>query len=500
MDFFNNLSSSDFMPHGHCYFWEPYIVWSNAISDSVIAIAYMTIPMSLLFIFRKRQDFSYIWMMLLFAIFILGCGTTHIFDVINIWKPYYRIDSAIRIITALASIGTAIMLIKITPGVILIPSAAEWKRVNEQLKKRIQELKEKDKTINAFKHFEYLAETLPQLVWIANPSGEVTFYNQRWYQYTGLPFYENLYKALEEVVHPQHSEKVFELWEKSVRTGAPFEVEVCIKSISGLYRWHLARALPVKTDDLPIFWVCTLTNIHDQKKYNQQLEEKNRQLTQINTDLDNFIYTASHDLRSPISNLEGLVSALNVRKNNEEEIKEHISKSVRRLKTTIDELTEISKIQKGVDAEKEHVDLEKMLTEVKEDLADAITESNIEISTTLGIKEVYFSRRNLRTIILNLLGNSIKYRSADRPPLINISTYADKDFTVLSVSDNGIGFDMEKVDVIFKMFRRLHAHVEGTGVGLYIVKRIVENSGGKLVVNSEIDKGTTFKIYFRKRN
>src|SRR5690606_40346318 len=106
LNFFKKLFEADFMPHGHCYFWETGILWSHAISDGIIALAYMTIPIALIYIFRKRRDdFKYIWVAAIFAVFIFGCGLTHVFDVINIWKPYYRADSVIRVVTAAASIG-----------------------------------------------------------------------------------------------------------------------------------------------------------------------------------------------------------------------------------------------------------------------------------------------------------------------------------------------------------------------------------------------------------
>lgn len=140
IDFFKKLFETDFMPHGHCYFWTPEIMWPLAISDSVIALAYLVIPLCLVHIVRVRRDYNYIWMGVLFAIFILGCGTTHVFDVLNIWTPLYQMDVFVRIITAAASIGTAIMLVKITPSIILIPSAETWKNLNAELKGQMSEI------------------------------------------------------------------------------------------------------------------------------------------------------------------------------------------------------------------------------------------------------------------------------------------------------------------------------------------------------------------------
>ena len=119
MEFF--IQNTHYLPHGHCYYWEPYLLWSHAIADAIIAIAYIFIPVLLLNIYRQRQDFRYNWIVVLFAIFILGCGITHIFDVINLWNPFYYIDSAFRILTALASLGTALAFMGISKALLHIP-------------------------------------------------------------------------------------------------------------------------------------------------------------------------------------------------------------------------------------------------------------------------------------------------------------------------------------------------------------------------------------------
>jgi len=140
MEFFKKLFENDFMPHGHCYFWDPAIVWTNAISDSLIALAYLTIPLTLIFIVRARKDINFIPLIVLFAAFILSCSLTHIMDVINIWHPFYRLDSTFRVITAIASIGTAFMLVKIAPQILSIPTTDVHKKLTDELRQQNQEL------------------------------------------------------------------------------------------------------------------------------------------------------------------------------------------------------------------------------------------------------------------------------------------------------------------------------------------------------------------------
>lgn len=491
-----------YMPHGHCYYWDPVIMWSHAISDGFIALAYTSIPITLLYIYLKRKrDVRYVWMMILFAIFIFGCGLTHVMDVVNIWEPYYRMDSTVRIVTALASIGTAIVLIKIAPQIVAIPSADKWIEVNMKLNQQLEELKKKDITIASIKHFQLLTETLPQLVFTVDIDGKSDFYNDKWYQYTGLTYQESIWEVLKHVVDKLHQEDVIFSLRNSLENGIHFEKQFCIKSKENEYRWFLGRALPFRSGNDIIFWVCTLTDIHEEIKRKVELEKKNEELSRINNDLDTFIYTASHDLKHPISNLEGLLIALDrpsiINKPElQQQIKDMIHISLLKLKQTITDLSEVAKIQKNIDElNLTTINIEALLREIKEDISLMISESRAMFVQDLKIKEVDFSKKNLRSILYNLITNAIKYKHPERDIIIKISTYSEGNNFILSIEDNGLGIDMKQKEKLFMLFKRLHTHVEGTGIGLYIVKRIVDNYRGRIEVDSELNKGTVFRVY-----
>lgn len=234
----------------------------------------------------------------------------------------------------------------------------------------------------------------------------------------------------------------------------------------------------------------------------EALIKKNEELTKINQDLDLFVYTASHDLRSPISNLEGLLRLITAHKTyQDKELKplfDMMVKSVEKLKKTIQELLEIGKIQKSVQDEDQVNTLKDLIEEVTFSLKDLIVDNkaNIEIDVD-SCSDIKFSTKNLRSILYNLISNSIKYSSPERNPEILIKTTMSDKYCVLIVKDNGLGIKKENQDKIFTKYKRLHDHVEGTGLGLYMVKRIVENAGGKIEVESELGKGSTFKIFFK---
>ncbi len=244
------------------------------------------------------------------------------------------------------------------------------------------------------------------------------------------------------------------------------------------------------------------TDLTDRYNYERSLEERNVELIKINSELDNFIYTASHDLKSPIVNMEGLLKSLLEEANQQckgdiNEMLNFVVLSVEKLKKTIEELSEISKIQKGTENYEERIGIEEIIRDFKVEYSEQIKSSHAEIFSDLSVPSIKFSRKNFRSVIYNMLSNAIKFRSPERAPIISIrSESISGNYILITISDNGMGFDMSKKDKVFGMFKRLHSHVEGTGVGMYIVKRIMENASGKIEVESEEGVGTSFRLYF----
>ena len=360
--------------------------------------------------------------------------------------------------------------------------------------------------------FHFMADAMPQKVWTANADGNVDYFNKKWLEYAGLTFEELKDWGWKDIIHPDDWEENERVWLRSIQTGDDFQLEHRFKRKDGQYRWHLSRGLAHRNEHGEIsMWVGTNTDIHDQRlaqekllKTKAELRKSNEELKKKNNDLDNFIYTASHDLKSPISNLEGLINLLKPNLNKKVSDKESLmlemmEKSIFRLRKTISDLTEITKAQKGEGEPPEEVFFAEILEDVKSDLANEIKSSAVHLQEEIEVPKIIYSRNNLRSIIFNLISNAIKYRSPDRPLVVKIHSYKEKEIVCLEVSDNGVGLSEQQLPKLFTMFKRLHTHVEGTGIGLYILKRIVENNGGSIEVASELDKGTSFKVLFRQR-
>lgn len=150
IDFFKNLfSTQTFMPHGHCYLWRPEILWLHVISDAIIAVAYLSIPFALVYLVRKRKDLAFNWVFIMFSIFILACGTTHLVSIWTVWEPVYRLDGLIKAATALASIGTAVALWPLIPRVLVLPSPAQLEEANMGLHLEIVERRRAEQALEA---------------------------------------------------------------------------------------------------------------------------------------------------------------------------------------------------------------------------------------------------------------------------------------------------------------------------------------------------------------
>lgn len=139
-EFLSKLFRSDFMPHGHCYFWRPELVWLHVISDAIITLSYYTIPLALVYMVRKRRDLPFHWMFVMFGIFIFGCGTTHLMEIWNVWHGTYRLAGVLKAITAAASIATAFAIFPLVPRALALPSPEQLRAVNSALQSKSKQI------------------------------------------------------------------------------------------------------------------------------------------------------------------------------------------------------------------------------------------------------------------------------------------------------------------------------------------------------------------------
>ncbi|GAB3317250.1 hypothetical protein GCM10027299_08420 [Larkinella ripae] len=377
--------------------------------------------------------------------------------------------------------------------------------------------------------FRTLLEAISPMTWTNTPEGEVNFYNQQWYNYTGLDYDQTRAWSWQAVVHPDDLPNTLEMYLKALESGTLFVVENRYRRGSdGMYRWHLNRALPIRDETGAItLWVGTATDIHEQKSIEAELErqvqarthelnESNQDLLRSNENLTRFAYVASHDLQEPLRKIQSFGSLLQGQYAAELgetglDLISRMQSSASRMSELIKDLLAYSRIstrQRIFDP----VSLPDILSKVFEVLELQIHQTHTALTVQDDLPTIHGDASQLGQLFQNLVSNAIKFSRPGIAPQIRI-TYqklAASDlpnpirtsrsapfFHRISVIDNGIGFDEKYADRIFEVFQRLHGKLaySGTGVGLAICQKVVENHGGAITAHSQPEQGSTFRVY-----
>jgi len=262
-------------------------------------------------------------------------------------------------------------------------------------------------------------------------------------------------------------------------------------------RWYQMNILPyVKQSDNKINGVIvTFVEITFRIK---DLKEQEKLIADHETLLD----IISHDIKNPLTGLLLTIEMLEESAGSAKQLKsllKNAKNGVKKIQNIINDLTESRKQQHKYKTVDELLNFENILEDVRLTLLDNIKESGTSITTELTVSEITFSRRKLRSIIYNLLNNAIKFKSPERKPEILIRTTYENSFVILSIKDNGIGIDDTNQKDIFSKYYRINNVIEGSGIGLYLVKELVTNAGGKISIESQLNKGTEFKIYLKEK-
>ncbi len=233
----------------------------------------------------------------------------------------------------------------------------------------------------------------------------------------------------------------------------------------------------------------------------QKLSETNEELIRHNHELQQFSYTVSHNLRAPVARLLGLTNLVATEANQAPESVKKLTELIRESSLEFDRI--IRDLNKIIDVRntfyriKEKVMFDQELALVKKTIDENLF-NNVQLTTDFAQEPVVYTVQPiLNSILYNMVSNAIKYKSPQRPLQLSLKTYKENNFIVLEIKDNGIGMNLESYGgEVFGLYKRFHAHIEGRGIGLYLVKSQIESLGGKIEVKSRLNVGTAFYIYF----
>jgi PAS domain S-box-containing protein len=381
--------------------------------------------------------------------------------------------------------------------------------------------------------YRILTEAVPQMVWTANASGSVTYFNRRWIEYTGTNLVEINTPGGQGVIHPDDAERLTLAWREAVVGAAEnrgverFSCEFRLRRADGEFFWYLCEAIPLRDEKGAVVqWVGALTGIHPQKQQaealerlvaertaalTQEVEERRRaeqmakvfaiELQRSNSELEQFAYVASHDLQEPLRKIQAFGDRLVHAQRQQplspdsQEYLDRITAAATRMRKLIDDLLSFSRVTSHA-RPFTPVDLNTVLREVLCDLEIRITQTGAQVRE-VPLPTIEADPFQMRQLFQNLIGNALKFTRRGEAPVVCIGTEPGPPGRVrLLVADAGIGFDTRYLDRIFQVFQRLHGRneYEGTGVGLAICKKIVERHNGTITARSQPGQGATFVV------
>ena len=368
------------------------------------------------------------------------------------------------------------------------------------------------------KRFRNVANSAPVMIWMTGEDGRSNFFNRAWLNFTGDKSGKEAAENWSGNVFPEDLQPTMDIYMAAFKKHEDFYLEYRLKHRDGQYRWVSSKGV-IRTSADGNFegFIGACMDIHSQKAFAAELEmkvkERTDELTKKNKELQAFAYISSHDMQEPLRKIQTFSSLLMEKEihNLSQSGKDYfnrIRQTSAKMQLLINDLLAYSRLGSEEKIFK-NLDLQHAVNDVKDDMQEIINSKNalIDVNSHDTLSVIPFQFRQLLT---NLIGNSLKFSRPGVTPHIKITTdikqeekggldnfIPGKKYSHIRIEDNGIGFDPQYREKIFEVFKRLHTDQEytGTGIGLAIVKKIVDNHEGYITANGELNQGAVFDIY-----
>lgn len=507
---------SSFMPHGICYLWKPELVWLHVLSDASIALAYYAIPPALVYLVvrarrearalglpRPARGLPYEWVYLAFGLFIVACGTTHLLSVWNVWHPNYWLSGGVKVVTAMASIATAIALPPLMPKAVALFREA-----------RISELQHTQLSLLAA-----VVEHSDDAIMTDDLTGIVTSWNRGAEVLYGYTAEEMIGRTLAPLLPPKRRHELLDLrgrvakgesithyeTERVTKDGRTIHVALTISpmwSQSGEIVGAAAIARDMTERRRAAEQELRLAQEQAARAHAEQVAED---LAAMNRTKSEFLAVMSHELRTPLNAILGYTDLVDselfgpVTEAQREQF-ERIKRSVNHLRALIEQILVYTQLEAGrAEPEQAPIDIAQIAREAAEMIAAIAASKNIGLRVEVQPLQARTDPVYLKQILLNLLSNAVKFTDAGE---VSVALTEDAKAYRIDISDTGPGIQPELHEQIFEPFWQAEQgrtrSYEGTGLGLTIARRLARVLGGNITLASEVGKGSTFSVVLPK--
>jgi signal transduction histidine kinase len=475
------------MPHGHCYLWDPRVLSLHIVSDALIALSYFCIPFALLAFCRKRKDLAFPQIFVLFSLFIITCGLTHLMEIVVIWHPLYWLSGVIKALTAVASVPTAALLVYLVPRALALPSPAA-----------LAEAKEKALMAERTARQTILGRISDGFATIEK-SGRISYVNSAACALVKKSPAQLQGKILWEAL-PNISPEI----RRSLEENRPLQYEKFIPE--PVNEWFEVRCYPSE-EGLSIFFsdIAQRKAAEETRLENVRLEEQRCRLEEASRMKSEFLANMSHELRTPLNGILGFSELLLDERPGplnpkQTEYLGDVLTSGRHLLQLINTVLDLAKIEAGrMDLSLSEFSLSEVVAGVCAVLHPIAGKRHIQLEENIapGLERVRLDEQKFKQVLYNLLSNAVKF-SNEGDRVCVLADLLGHDTLRLRVIDTGIGIRADDIPKLFKEFQQLESgvgrHYEGTGLGLALTRRIVELHRGVISVESEQGKGSTFTV------
>ena len=538
-EFLQKLFTSDFMGHGYCYLWRPEIVWLHLTSDTLIALSYLVIPLTLIYFVGKRRDLPFHWMFVMFGVFIFGCGATHGMEVWTLWHGTYRLAGAVKAITALASVATAVALIPLVPRALLLPSPSQLRAANSELEQQIAErrraeaalqkahdeleLRVRERTSELARANEQLQAEIVErhraeealrkqanllalahdAIIVRGMDDKIDFWNPGAVEIYGWPRELALGQNAQELLRSVYPSGIEDLKEELFRKGRwdgeltqtrRDSVQIVVAS-----RWALQR----DEDGKPVGILQINSDVTEHKRAAEALSAAQTQLAHMSrvTTVGELAASIAHEVNQPltavVANGNACLRWLGGAEPNIAEARDAVRRVVAEGKRAAEVIQRIRSLLKKSPVEITPLDVNDVIREVLALTSREILNKRILLRTHLaaGLPAVSGDRVQLQQVLLNLVMNAFEASADAGEPSRELVVTSEKqgvDQVIVAVRDSGVGISPEHIDRLFNPFFTTKAN--GLGMGLSISRSIIEAHGGRLWAVPNDGPGSTFKF------